>query len=162
MTNKVITKTARQLLDQHGFDYVTIKLSSAKTILGQAVFYRDGFGHSRPYILKLSTTLLSVLGYEQLVDTILHEIAHFKAGLAAGHGPAWKAACRAIGAKPERLASLDQRVAEDLRKKTSKYHLTCDDCGNVHYRNRLPRGRSSFAGYRCGKCHGPLTTEVKS
>ena len=37
---------------------------------------------------------------EQLLDTVLHEIAHAIAGHEAGHGLLWKATARRIGATP--------------------------------------------------------------
>lgn len=158
---KQVVETARDLLTEHDLSHIDIVRSKAKTFLGQAVFYQDPFGQTRPVQLKLSETWLTRVGEDEVRDTILHEIAHFKAGLKAGHGRPWKEACRAIGAVPERLARLEGDLIKKVQAETAKYHLTCKDCGNVHYRNRLPRGRKSFAGYRCGKCSGPLKEEVK-
>jgi len=37
---------------------------------------------------------------EQVIDTLLHEIAHALAGPKARHGPAWKAVAKKLGATP--------------------------------------------------------------
>jgi len=95
MNMNEVVKTARNLLDQHGFEDIHIARSKAKTFLGQAVFYRDAFAQMRPMQLKLSETWLTRVSEDEVRDTILHEIAHFKAGLKAGHGRPWKEACRA-------------------------------------------------------------------
>jgi hypothetical protein len=41
-------------------------------------------------------------GAEEIVDTILHEIAHALVGPRHGHDTVWKAKCTDIGARPER------------------------------------------------------------
>lgn len=43
--------------------------------------------------------------YSKLRDTVLHEIAHAIAGHKAGHGPAWKAIARKVGARPVRCSA---------------------------------------------------------
>jgi predicted SprT family Zn-dependent metalloprotease len=37
---------------------------------------------------------------DQVLDTILHEIAHALAGPTAGHGPLWQQICRELGCVP--------------------------------------------------------------
>ena len=50
----------------------------------------------------------------QLVDTVLHELAHLYAGIKHGHNEAWKSAANYFGASTERLAN----PQGDLKKVT--------------------------------------------
>jgi hypothetical protein len=56
--------------------------------------------------IGLSSRWVRKLPKEEIVDTLLHEIAHAIAGYEAGHGHRWKVACVTIGATPERLAKV--------------------------------------------------------
>ena len=47
---------------------------------------------------------------DQLSDTILHELAHLIVGIKEGHNEKWRRMARYVGAKPERLA----RVNDDI------------------------------------------------
>jgi predicted SprT family Zn-dependent metalloprotease len=85
---------------------------------------------------------LTVLNDEATVrDTLLHEIAHALTP-AAGHGPAWRAKCLELGAKPERCFS-----CRDVKLPAAKYALECRHCGWRH-----PRHRRSSARYVCVAC----------
>jgi len=82
-------------------------------------------------------------------DTVLHEIAHALVGIEHGHDAAWKAMCRRIGAKPQRLAN------EESSPGGHKYEVTCGTCDRVlakRYRrmapDRLKRGYCRFCGTR--------------
>jgi predicted SprT family Zn-dependent metalloprotease len=75
-------------------------------------------------------------------DTILHEIAHALAGREAGHGPVWRAACRRVGARPERCYE-----AEEVVQPPSKYVRHCPSCQRTS-----PLYRRSRKRYACGHC----------
>jgi predicted SprT family Zn-dependent metalloprotease len=74
------------------------------------------------------------LPYEEIRDTVLHEIAHALAGTHDGHfghGRAWKRWCVEIGAKPERLADVaEHRIPEPkwavMIKGTDEFVRTCN------------------------------------
>ena len=74
----------------------------AKARFGQTHFGRKTITLSRPF--------LSHVTEEQLIDTILHEIAHALAGPGVGHGPAWRNIARAIGANPTATKDHDGTV----------------------------------------------------
>lgn len=57
--------------------------------------------------IKLSKRWVQAIPDEEILDTILHEIAHAIAGSKAGHGYEWKQVCINIGAKAYRLADTD-------------------------------------------------------
>jgi hypothetical protein len=65
---------------------------------------------------------------EKAIDTLRHEVAHAIAGHAAGHGPAWRAACRMVGANPERTYTATDQQREQ-RDRGAKWSLTCDHPG---------------------------------
>lgn len=56
--------------------------------------------------ITLSRSLVALNSQEEVLDTILHEIAHALAAIETGdncgHDHRWRAICRRIGAKPER------------------------------------------------------------
>lgn len=58
---------------------------------------------------------------EQILDTILHEIAHALTP-GAKHGYAWKRKCLEIGAMPERCYNGDYKV-RNSNEFSAKYHL---------------------------------------
>lgn len=102
----------------------------------------------KPKHICLSKKWTLALGVEEVTDTILHEIAHAIAGSNAGHGPAWKAACRTIGAKPERLASGLQVETSDIAIPTHK--LVDTTTGKVikdYYRTPNAKMQKSIAEY---------------
>ncbi len=51
---------------------------------------------------------------DQLFDTITHELAHLYVGIQEGHNEKWQSMARYVGAKPERVA----KVNEDIVKAT--------------------------------------------
>lgn len=79
---------------------------------------------------------------EEVLDTILHEIAHVIAGPAAKHGPIWKATCLKIGARPERC-----RNASQTSMPKGKYQAICGGCNKVFHMHRRPKRK-----YNCRKC----------
>jgi len=76
---------------------------------------------------------------DEVLDTILHEIAHALVGGGAGHGPVWQAKCREIGAKPDRCA---ERTTD---KPVGKYVATCKDCGKAYGKARMRKQDIDFA-----------------
>lgn len=75
--------------------------------------------------IKLSRYLVALNDESEVRDTILHEIAHAIAGLNNGHNEVWRAVCRQVGARPERLAGEEVAVVPHLLE------LVCGHCGNV-------------------------------
>ena len=92
--------------------------------------------------IYLSKALTEVNEWQQVKDTILHEIAH---ALTPGHGHdnVWKNMCRKIGAKPKRLCS-------DGKLSVSKFVLHCDSCGKQYKKYRRPS-----KVFSCGRCGTP-------
>ncbi|MGJ8725880.1 MAG: SprT family zinc-dependent metalloprotease [Roseibacillus sp.] len=77
------------------------------------------FGICRPAKreISLSRPLAALNPEEEVLDTILHEIAHALAGIETGqncgHDERWKAICRRIGARPDRCYDGEEVNAPD-------------------------------------------------
>ena len=69
-----------------------------------------------------------------VVDTLLHEVAHAIAGHAAGHGPEWKRVARLLGCSANRCADLPAAM------RGGRYEARCSaECCDhaLGYRQRL-------------------------
>lgn len=144
---------AQSLLDLHGFENLTLTFSRSKRALGRCFFERIS---GQPTRIDLSSYWVEHLDKEQVTDTILHEIAHAKAGHKAGHGRAWKAAAIAVGANPKRTADLPENIAKSFGEKHSNYVAVCNGCEQHVYFERL--GKVWREGrYRCSHCKGHFT-----
>ncbi|WP_428101371.1 SprT-like domain-containing protein [Candidatus Rariloculus sp.] len=93
---KEVAARARELMDQHGLNEWTLRFSAARKKLGEC--------RARQKLILLSRAHAVNGAPGAVTDTILHEIAHALAGSAAGHGPAWKATARRLGAIPKSCA----------------------------------------------------------
>lgn len=135
---------ARELMNRHGLGDIPFEFDNRRRAFGTTYFY------VWPTILTRSCTVQKISLSEPLVElndeatvrnTILHEIAHAKAGMAAGHGYAWKQIARSIGADPER------ECGEGVKVAAGKYQATCACKGYVHHMYRRPS-----KSYHCRDC----------
>lgn len=132
-------RLARNLMQIHGLpvtgpDAWEFRWSNAKREAGSC-------NHSRR-VISLSRPIAELWGPEKTRDTILHEIAHAKAGYKAAHGPTWKEVCRQVGAKPEACYT----VTAETPLPPMRYAGRCP-AGHAHRRHRLPGKPVS-----CGRC----------
>ena len=88
-----IAAQARDLMDRHGLDEWTLRFNTARQKHGECRALQKLILLSRVHAVNDPP--------DQVTDTILHEIAHALAGPGAGHGPAWKAIARRLGATPK-------------------------------------------------------------
>ena len=98
--------------------------------------------------ITLSRALVELNDEDEVVDTILHEIAHALVGPGAGHGPIWQEVAAGIGARPE--ACYD---AAAIRTPERRWAAVCSDHGIVGRRDRLHQRH----GWRCAKCQAEVT-----
>ena len=91
--------------------------------------------------ITLSKKLTELNDEENVLDTILHEIAH---ALTPGHhhDSVWRTKALEIGCDGNRCYSSDEVVTPE-----SKYIAKCSGCGMIHKKHRQPKNTSS-----CGKC----------
>ncbi len=87
-----ISDKARSLMDSHGLKEWNLRFDESIRSLGKCN-YRDR-------IISLSRSHVLDGKEEDIIDTILHEIAHAIAGPKARHGPEWKKVAIQIGATP--------------------------------------------------------------
>jgi len=91
---------ARNLMNEHGLREWSFKFDRAKRRAGCCK-------HSRKTI-TLSPHYVERNDYEEVKDTILHEIAHALVGHKHHHNWVWRAKAREIGAKPQRCTQANE------------------------------------------------------
>ncbi len=98
--------------------------------------------------IELSVPFVERNGRAEILDTILHEIAHALVGSAHGHDVVWKSKCAEIGARPVRSGDAD--MPEGL------WRAFCQCCGRHIHRHRRPRKLRGWFCRTCGPELGPL------
>ncbi len=121
----------------------TFAWDNAKRRAGQCRFGRKTISVSRHYA-KLNVGNRP----DDVMDTILHELAHALAGPGAGHGPAWRAMCVIVGANPQRCAG------PEIEMPKGKLIATCPSCKRVFHRHKQPRNQHR-GRYLCCLACGP-------
>jgi predicted SprT family Zn-dependent metalloprotease len=130
---------ANRLLNEHGFNYIPITLTRGKRTLGIA-----RFKGKKPAMLGLSKYLIQLNSVEIVKNTILHEIAHFIAGIDAKHNHTWKTVAKRIGCTGERCTSnavmpepkwltvcgvCDDVLGKRHRRTSMLHNRYCKSCG---------------------------------
>jgi predicted SprT family Zn-dependent metalloprotease len=142
-----VGRLAEQLLAAHGLYGWSFRFNRSKATLGLC---RWG-----ARTIELSVYFVERNPLEAVRQTLLHEIAHALAGRAAGHGPAWKAVCLRIGARPERLS-----FQADMPR--GCWQAVCGNCGRLHDRHRRPKRMVGWYCAPCGRERGKLSWAVQS
>lgn len=88
---------------------------------------RLGFCNHTKKTISLSKNYIPLLDDEEIIDTLLHEIAHALTGKVHGHDKVWKQKAIEIGCNGERLYHGTAHVK-------AKYKGMCPKCGRVIYR----------------------------
>lgn len=101
--------------------------------------------------LSFSVPLIQANDEHELIDTVLHEIAHIRAGAGAGHGPEWAAIARELGADPT-WKNRDTKSAE------GRYQAICP-CGQIMHKYRRPK-YSRYSHKGCGGSYQYIDTQT--
>lgn len=136
---------ALTLMEDHGIGNTwSFAFDNAKTRCGCAKFKIRTITLSRHFVQRN--------GEAEVTDTILHEIAHVKAGAKAGHGVQWQMWAIRVGARPERCAVADMPQG--------KVRGTCAPwCTTPHTRHRMPPARL-LGAYVCNTCDNRVTWRI--
>ncbi len=141
MTIADVVSLARTKANEHGFGHVPIRIDNSKRRLGGCAYQ----GTVVVYF-TFSSVLMPLVPESDVLDTILHEIAHAKTP-GSHHGREWQMAAMAIGAKPEPCSG----VAIDAKLAGYKYIAACACGENNHGKCRRPTRRLI-----CSTCRTPL------
>ena len=106
---------------------------------------RFGCCHHNLKRVTLSKALTELNPWDEVKDTLLHEIAHALVGKKHGHDAVWKAKCREIGARPYRC------YGSSVRRPVEKWKGVCPKCGKIVYVYR----RNNISCGRCSKIYDP-------
>jgi predicted SprT family Zn-dependent metalloprotease len=123
---------ATNLMREHGINW-SLELDNAKRRFGRCSYCKQ--------TISLSSPLIELNNEEVVRNTILHEIAHAKAGPNTHHGQKWIEIARSIGCNGKRCYN-DEVITPEPK--------WIGSCPNGHEINRLrkPNGRRSCC--RCG------------
>lgn len=94
--------------------------------------------------ISLSRPMCEVCDEATVRETILHEIAHARAGLRAGHGPLWAKECNLLGIEPKVCGG---SIGGTLPIPKVGVEAVCPTCGHKHWRPRRPSTPRA-----CGVC----------
>lgn len=132
---------ALRLLAEHGLSDWSFRLNRSKRTLGRCVYSR--------HTIELSVHFVARNNEAEILDTLLHEIAHALVGPGHGHDRVWKSKCLELGAQPRAC------VAADMP--TGRWRASCGSCGAQFHRHRRPRTLTGWHCRRCGPTSGALT-----
>lgn len=131
-----VSNLASQLMAQYSLDGWSFAFNKNKRRLG--VCKQDSKR------IELSAVFAERNSSEQVVDTILHEIAHALVGVCHGHDRRWKDMCLALGCNPE-------ACSDEAQMPVGYWQARCPCCRTLFARHRRP---TSLRGRYCGPC-GP-------
>ena len=135
-----IATIARKLMNQHGLGGWIFAWDNCKTSFGMCRYSKR--------TITLSSTLLNFTPRHEVIDTILHEIAHALTP-GAKHGYVWQQKARQIGASPNRCKETNMTATE--KESIANYAHVCPRCDKHSFFNRLTRKRQ-ISRFFCTIC----------
>lgn len=118
--------TARDLIAEHLGPTWSFRWDNAKRRIGQC-WHLDRR-------IQLSRPLVELNSVEEVLDTILHEIAHGLVGVEHDHDRVWKAKARELGCSPKASAN-------SIVLPPKPWIAVCEGCGRSFERYRRDRNR---------------------
>ncbi|VTR92600.1 Uncharacterized protein OS=Phycisphaera mikurensis (strain NBRC 102666 / KCTC 22515 / FYK2301M01) GN=PSMK_31170 PE=4 SV=1: SprT-like [Gemmata massiliana] len=142
-----IRTQARALLNSHGLTAWEFGFNANVRRAGVCFYPHAG----EPGRIELSVHFASRNTDEEVLDTLLHEIAHALVGPRHGHDAVWRAKCRAIGARPEAC------YGEEIEMPRGRWRARCPGCTAEYDRHRRPARAEGWYCRPCGRNRGALT-----
>ncbi|MDB5384554.1 MAG: SprT-like family protein [Planctomycetaceae bacterium] len=133
MDLKELEVIASQELAKHNLHGWTFGWANTKRRVGVCKYHTKRIEIARYYALNSPPELV--------LDTLWHEIALAIVGPGKGHGPAWKAVARQLGATPTAC-----ETSPDAALTPGDWQATCPDCQKTFHRYKRPM---AAGGYRC-------------
>src|SRR5262245_36365843 len=137
---RVVRRWAEAVLAQFGLEGWSFAFTWGLRTLGVCRFRQQCIG--------LSVHLIERNALEEVRETLLHEVAHALVGAGHGHGPAWQAMARRVGARPERCGEADMPQG--------RWRARCGGCGEEFRRHRRPARVTGWFCQACGRDKGRL------
>lgn len=122
MNLEIAYRLARTKLDEHGLQQWDIMFDVAKLRFGRCYY--------KTHLITLSRILVGLNNEAEILDTILHEIAHALVGREHRHDRIWKQKARDIGCNGKRC------YGQGVIRPVAKYSAICTRCSSVYRRQR--------------------------
>jgi predicted SprT family Zn-dependent metalloprotease len=139
-----VRRFALELLGRHVLPGWSFGFNRRKRSLGLCFHHRKA--------VELSVHLVERNGPEEVLDTLLHEIAHALVGPGHGHDAVWRRKCVEVGARPKRCGDADMPEGP--------WRAQCPRCGKRYDRHRKPKRLKSWFCPSCGPVLGGLAWNV--
>lgn len=110
------------------------------TFKWDTAYQRFGVCKSWQRVIGMSKKLVEINGEEEVLDTILHEIAHALVGPGHNHDEVWKQKCREVGARPVACYS-----SNDVATVQAKFEGRCPTCDKVYTKFRRPTSSRTYS-----------------
>jgi len=141
-----VRRLALEQLASHGLHLWSFAFNWRKRSMGLCV-YQDRR-------IELSVHFVKRHNNAEILDTILHEIAHALVGHGHGHDAVWKRKCAEIGAKPVRCGQADMPEG--------RWQAVCKTCAQQFHRHRRPKRTTGWFCQVCGTERGKLVWRQQS
>ncbi len=137
-------KITRELVEGYGYDMLeAFGIHSWSIVWNNTSKSTLGWCKYKAQRIELSAYAFDRMpDKREMVDTVLHEVAHVLAGSKAAHDNTWKTYCRKVGARPERCAPGSSVVKAESDYKWSRGCVDCDSWGHFHRKPKLKGKRS--------------------
>lgn len=145
MSNTEVMRVARELLDAHNLDYVTLEWMNTTTRLGEMRYNR----YRGPSRIRFSRKMFPYMTRAEQMNTITHEVAHALTwGL--GHNHVWRRKHIELGGTGERCSAIDETVNE----KVANWVGTCPN-GHKAFRQRETAKMHQVSCAKCSRSFNP-------